>query len=348
MASAHVLPISGVLNQVIYDRNRRRIYASNGIYNQINIFSADSEQFITSVPVGSGPVGLALTPDGTRLAVVNAGDGTVSVVDPDQLKVIQTYNVLTPDDTNPVCGGVPLSITAGGPHGMFVAVDCVNLLIQGDLHFLDLNTGSLNCTGLPGCNSSGVSFSGVGDSESLASSPNGNLVVVGFYGGASLLNLTANTLVSGGYDGTSVTINDDGNVLGLDAGVHDTRFFLKATLQDLDFLDAGFLSPYNIAGAKFSPSGSLFFIPQSPLGGAAIERSVDVFDVHRQRRLVLQIALPEPLVAGLNSMCLDDTGSSEVVLPYRSRASRSHSSHLCSLELSVRQPNHRAGRFHYH
>lgn len=308
LASAHVLPLNGALNQIIYDRKRRRVYVSNGVYNQVHVFSADSTQFIASIPVGMGPVGLALTPDGTRLAVVNAGSGTVSVVDPDQLKIIQTFNVLTPDDMNPGCGGVALAIAAGGSHGMFVAVDCVNTLKGGDLHFLDLNSGSLNCAGLPGCNSSGVSFSGVGDSESLASSLDGNLVVVGFYGGASLLNLSANTLVSGGYDGSSVTINDDSNVLGLNAGVHDTRFFLKAALQDLDFLDAGFLSPNNIGGAKFSPSGSLFFIPQAPFGGVSISRSVDVFDVHRQR-LVVQIALPEPLVPGLNSMCLDETGS---------------------------------------
>jgi len=153
-----------------------------------------------------------------------------------------------------------------------------------------------------------VSFSGAGDSESLASSLDGNLVVVGFYGGASLLNLSANTLISGGYNGQSVTINDDSNVLGLNSGVHDTRFFLKAALQDLDFLDAGFLSPNSIGGAKFSPSGSLFFLPQAPFGGVSIARSVDVFDVHRQR-LVLQIALPEPLVSSLNSMCMDETGS---------------------------------------
>jgi len=308
LASAHVLPLNGALNQIIYDRKRRRVYVSNGVYNQVHVFSADSEQFIASIPVGIGPVGLALTPDGTRLAVVNAGSGTVSVVDPDQLKVIQNYNVLTPDDTSSGCGGVAFAVAAGGSHGMFVAVNCVNVLVGGDLHFLDLNSGSLNCAGLPGCNSSGVSFSGAGDSESLASSLDGNLVVVGFYGGASLLNLSANTLISGGYNGQSVTINDDSNVLGLNSGVHDTRFFLKAALQDLDFLDAGFLSPNSIGGAKFSPSGSLFFLPQAPFGGVSIARSVDVFDVHRQR-LVLQIALPEPLVSSLNSMCMDETGS---------------------------------------
>src|ERR1700692_4111500 len=117
-----------------------------------------------------GPTGLALTPDGTRLAMVNSGSGTVSVMDPDELKVIQTFNVLTADDLNPVCGGVPLSITAGGTHGMLFGVNCTQLPVQGALHFLDLNSGSKNRVGLPGCNSSATAFSGVGDSESLASS----------------------------------------------------------------------------------------------------------------------------------------------------------------------------------
>ena len=307
LASANVLPLSGALNQVIYDRKRRRLYVSNGTSNLVHVISADSEQLITSIPVPSGPVGLALTPDGTRLAVVSAGNGTVSVLDPNQFKVVQTYSVLTASDTNSGCGGVALGDAAAGSHGMLVTIDCTNSLIGGDLHYLDLNTGSLSCVGLAGCDSTGTSM-GVLGSFSVASSLDGNLIVTGYYGGASLFNMTTNSFVSGGYAGDSVTINDDSNVLGLDAGVHDTRFFLKAALQDVDFLDAGFLSPYNIAGAKYSPSGSLYFLPEAPLSGVSPPESVDVFDVHRQR-LALQVALPEPLVAGLNSMCLDEIGS---------------------------------------
>lgn len=309
LASANVLPLSGALNQVSYDRKRRRLYVSNGTSNLVHVLSADSEQFITSIPVGFGPAGLALTPDGTRLAVVNAGSGTVSVIGPDQLKVVQTFNVLTSSDTDPACGGVALSDAAAGSHGVFVTVTCVNSLggLSGDLHYLDLNTGSISCVGLTGCDSTGTSM-GILGSLSVASSLDGNLIVTGYYGGASLFNMTTNSFISGGYEGDSVTINDDSNVLGLDAGVHDTQFFLKAALQDVDFLDAGFLSPFNIAGAKYSPSGSLYFLPEAPQGGVPLAESVDVFDVHRQR-LALQIALPEPLVAGLNSMCLDETGS---------------------------------------
>src|SRR5258708_6750122 len=34
-----------------------------------------------SIPVGSGPVAVAITPDGTRAYVVNEGDSTISVID---------------------------------------------------------------------------------------------------------------------------------------------------------------------------------------------------------------------------------------------------------------------------
>ena len=310
LASTNVVPLNGALNQIIYDRTRGRLYISNGTNNQVNVIAASSGQFITSIPVGMGPTGLALTPDSSRLAVVNSGDSTVSVIDPVQFKVLQTYNVLTPDDVNVGCGGVPLAITPAGPHGMFVAVDCVNTLLGGDLHFLDLNSGSLSCIGLPGCDSSGTSLGSLGN-ESLASSLDGNTIIVGSYEQAALVDLNAGTaIVAGRGSGTNfdVSIDNDNNVLSVNVGIYNEQFLLKAALQDLNFLDAGFNSANNIAGAKFSPSGSLFFVPQAPIGGVSLTRSVDVFDIHRQR-LALRIALPEPLVAGLNTMCLDETGS---------------------------------------
>ena len=312
LASASVVAVQGGLNQIIYDPNRQRVYVSNGRYNQVDVFSTVSQSSLASIAVGNSPAGLALTPDGSRLAVTNASDGTLSVIDPAQLTVIATYNVLTQNDLGEACGGVPLNVAAAGSHGMMVSVQCTLDLVGGDLHYIDLNSGSLSCVGIPGCDTTTGTEISVQTGYGLASSPDGSKILIGGYGSAELIDLNANTLLNAGAntaDGvklTDVSIAHDQNLLNLNVGVYNLQFFLAAALQDLDFLKAGFLSATYINGATFSPSGSLLFVPQE--AGPGVTRSIDVWDVHRQR-LALQIALPEPLVPSLEGLCLDSTGS---------------------------------------
>jgi YVTN family beta-propeller protein len=49
----------------------------------------------TQIPVGRGPEGIAITPDGKEVWVLNRGEGTASIIDTASLKVVQTFDLNT-------------------------------------------------------------------------------------------------------------------------------------------------------------------------------------------------------------------------------------------------------------
>jgi hypothetical protein len=310
LAHAQVFPMTGSLNQIIYDQMRQRLYASNTNHNRVEVFSLSSQSYLAPIPVGHNPGGIALTPDSSRLAVLNSGDGTVSVVNPDTQAIIATYPAVTQTDVANGCGGVPVAITTAGSHGVFVFVDCTALTSNGTLHFLDLNTGSLGCSALPLCDASGTNIvttqiPGLG-LDVLASSPDGSKVLVA--GDlTAIFDLNANTAVkvpplASPYD---ASVDADGNRFVVDFGIYDAQLNIVGVPQDIDYLDAGAESISPTAGEKINPSGSLLFVPQSSQPGPS---SVDVYDVYHGR-LLLRISLPDPIPGSLNCMALDETGS---------------------------------------
>jgi YVTN family beta-propeller protein len=74
-----------------------RIYTANIGSDSISIFTrtgtADWSQ--SAVPVGKGPEGFDLTPDGRELWAANSRDGTVSVVNLAEKRVVRTFRVDT-------------------------------------------------------------------------------------------------------------------------------------------------------------------------------------------------------------------------------------------------------------
>jgi len=49
--------------------------------DNVSVIATATNAVIATIPVGSSPAGAAVTPDGTRVYVTNAGSGTVSVID---------------------------------------------------------------------------------------------------------------------------------------------------------------------------------------------------------------------------------------------------------------------------
>lgn len=84
----HMVRLSGDLNQ---------LYTANIGSNSISVFSrtgaADWTQ--VAVPVGKGPEGFDLTPDGKELWAANSRDGSVSVVNLAEKRVVHTFRVDT-------------------------------------------------------------------------------------------------------------------------------------------------------------------------------------------------------------------------------------------------------------
>lgn len=83
-------------HMVYLTKDQNLIFTSNIGAGTISIFArtgAAQDWHQTVVPVGPGPEGFDVTPDGKELWAANAGDGTVSIIDIAAKKVTQTFPV---------------------------------------------------------------------------------------------------------------------------------------------------------------------------------------------------------------------------------------------------------------
>jgi DNA-binding beta-propeller fold protein YncE len=305
LTSAQIFPMTGALDDIVYDRGRQRLYLSNTDHNRVEIFDIASQTYLSPVSVGNQPAGLALTPDGALLGVVNFGDGTVSVIDPNKMQVVNTWPALIPAESG--TGNSVLTIAAATPHRTLVDVYNAGTLGGGSIHMLDLDTGSLSCSGSFWC-TNGTDVSGF-TLAAMAATPDGSEVFLADItqnSGSSigLLNLTTNTLTRGFADAFhDAAANADGNIFVASFGIANDQLSRVSLMAYEPYTDSGNQSSDNLVGEKLNPSGSLLYVPQSSSVG-----DVDIFDVHTGR-LVLNVVLPEPLPSTLNAMALDETGT---------------------------------------
>lgn len=101
------VPVGNGLHGVTVSPNGARVYVSNIISGGVSVIDTATNTVIdtttatttivTTVAVGTGPVGLSVRPDGSRLYVTNAGDGsvagTVSVIDTGSNTIVATVGV---------------------------------------------------------------------------------------------------------------------------------------------------------------------------------------------------------------------------------------------------------------
>ncbi len=82
-------------------------YVTNLETNTVSVVDIGTNTVVATIPVGNGPVGLAVTPDGTLVYISNLEDSTVSVLSTASDTVIATIPVgvepmglaITPDGT---------------------------------------------------------------------------------------------------------------------------------------------------------------------------------------------------------------------------------------------------------
>lgn len=304
LGSSQIYPVAGALDDLAYDQGRQRLYITNEDHNRVEIFDLGSHTYLTPVSVGNLPTALALTPDATMLAVISLGDGTVSVIDLGSLKVTATYPVLTAADVT--CGGRAIGISSVKPHRMLIDVNCTSLLVTGKLHLVNLDTGSLSCSGVGGCLADGVSIGFGSGLVAMASIPDGSKIFLGDTSGINdipvgMLDLNSNTLTTGyHYTCQDAAASSDGNVFAASFSIANAQLSRINNMAFESYTDAGPKSISNVVGEKLNSSGSLLFSPQ--------ETGVDVFDVHTGR-LVRHVAMPETIPLATNAMVLDETGT---------------------------------------
>jgi DNA-binding beta-propeller fold protein YncE len=292
--AAQIYPMTGALDDIVYDQTSQRLYITNQDHARIEVFDLTSKSYLSPVTVGNQPTTLALTPDATELAVVNSADNTVSVVDLSTMQVGATYTVVNPAD----CGTAALSVTPIAAHRMFVDLSCTALADTGVLHILNLDTGSLSCSGVPTCSNGSITFfSGL---VSMASTPDGNYAFFAdqIFGGNALFNAKANTFITGPASPVLDSATDtDANAFAGQLGIFNQK------LSPVSFVVSG---PYSASGSndvpgeKLNASGSLLYRP--------LTTGVEILDVHTGRR-VLDVAVPEPIPPDSGALAIDETGT---------------------------------------
>ena len=94
----HQYPLGAEGYTCLLSPDRKTLYASCWGCDKIQIFDTKKQQFSGSIPVGDNPNDLCLTKDGSVLFVSNANDNSVSVIDLEKGKVVETLNAaLYPD-----------------------------------------------------------------------------------------------------------------------------------------------------------------------------------------------------------------------------------------------------------
>jgi DNA-binding beta-propeller fold protein YncE len=78
------------LQDLVLDEARGKLYVTNSGYNRIEVFDLVKQHFVDPIPVGQMPHQMAMSTDGTTLYVGNTGGESISVVNLDQGKVVDT------------------------------------------------------------------------------------------------------------------------------------------------------------------------------------------------------------------------------------------------------------------
>jgi hypothetical protein len=291
-------PSSDTFNFVLYDSQRHWVYLSAG--DHIDVFSADAAQFLTPItpPSVSGArkfLGLALTPDKSKLLAANFADVSVAIIDPDNpstSKAVQIpVNVANSPGVADVIATSTGKVFVDGVSGTFSG--CGGQLWQLDLTTLSVTPGPV--LPFPGLQVGGDSFSGSADGSRifLAGQGCGNFLWV-----ASTNQLTTGpVLVS-----DSVAASGDGNWFASDYTRLDGQLIphMQAQIPDFFYTLPG-IENTDISGEKMNASGSLLYTP--------LPNGIDVTDTNRGTWLG-RVLLTETVVPVTPSpMDFDETGN---------------------------------------
>ncbi len=80
------------LQDILVDDARKKVYITNASYNRIEVFDRVKQRFVDPIEVGQMPHQMAWAGDGKRLYVANTGGETISVVDMDTGKIVDTVS----------------------------------------------------------------------------------------------------------------------------------------------------------------------------------------------------------------------------------------------------------------
>jgi YVTN family beta-propeller protein len=173
-------------HMVAASRDGRTLFTTNMGSHTVSIIerSADGSAKQTLVPVGKGPEGLDLTPDGQQLWTSNSEDGSVSIVDVATKKLVKTFDIGTRRSNR-------IKFTPDG------AVALVSDITAGELVVIDVKSQTVKTRLAIGRGASGILVVPDGSRAYVAAASERKLVVVDL----ESLTVTGQVATGGGPDG---------------------------------------------------------------------------------------------------------------------------------------------------
>ena len=165
-------------------------YIPNQFDNTVSVINVATNTVVTTVTVGSGPDGVAVSPDGSRVYVANWNQGTVSVIDTATNTVASTVTV------------------GSGPNGVAVNPDESRVYVanNGDhtVSVIDVSTNTVAATVPVGNGPWGVAINPTGSRVYVANLLDGTVSVI-----ETSFNLVVATLTVGSNP-QGVTVHPEG------------------------------------------------------------------------------------------------------------------------------------------
>ena len=210
-------------------------YVANFGSDTVSVISVTSNSVVSTIAVGDGPEGVAITPDGTKAYVTNSLDDTVTVIN---------------TATNTTTSAIP---TGGDPVGVAITPDGTRVYVA--------NWGSGTVTVTNTATNTTTSAIPVGNNPyGIAITPDGTRVYVADADNVKVIDTTTNTTTSAiptGGDPIGVAITPDGTRVYVANNLANTVTAINtATNTTTSAVNVG-LQPYALA---ITPDGTRVYV----------------------------------------------------------------------------------------
>jgi YVTN family beta-propeller protein len=209
-----------------------KAYIVNAYVDTVSIFDTTTNTVVTTVPVGSFPYDLAVTPDGTRVYVANGGSSDVSVIDTATNTVMATVPVgAFPDDVAVTPDGTRVYVPNGSDNNVSVIETATNTVVATVL----VGSGPVN-----------VAITRDGTRAYVSNTASGDV---------SVINTVTNTVVAtapGTPNGGDLVVTPDGTRVYLQSG---------ASLAVIDTATNTVVTTFSAAGVRLAltPDGTRLY-----------------------------------------------------------------------------------------
>lgn len=295
------LPMGGSLAQGIYDRARDVYYFTNT--SEIEVFSRSAGQWRTAIHVPPAPSGtthrlwgIAISQDGTKLAISDTGTAMIYLIQPDTPGSAQSFPVST------YFAGSPISLSgiATTPAGLAVTnagmIYFAAYITGGDgfdgFFKLDTTTGKVTDYGMDSFGGDQFRVAVSADNAEAFFNNEGDVFSV-----ATATDTVKHASISPGccYGDFDLALSPARTTVEATSYVYDTGMNPQAylALNDREAMNVAYVN-----GIKFSSDGNLLFQPST--------NGIDVFD-GRVGTFLRRISLPFALCANYDALVSDGT-----------------------------------------